>query len=268
MQTQFNRNNRIARRIIVLLLVAFVLPSIASADVFIKQVRWSPEQQAMGQTLPAREDTMSMWLSDAAGRMNGAENLSTVIRQDKDQLYILDNGKKEYAAIPMDALSDMDKMAVLSGDKEAVNQTRAMLEQMKQMMSSLEISVTKTDEEDTIRDWTAHKYIMTITMPMGTTTSEIWATTDVAANTGLYRRVSASFLAMMPGLNRVLAEMSKVEGITVMSIETSKMMGTEHKSTMEVVEMKTSDAPKGTYDIPEGYAKRDPLDMLSRLSSK
>jgi hypothetical protein len=253
---------------VILMLVALALPSIAAADVFIRQVRWSPEQQVMGQTMPAREDTMTIWLSDVAGRMNGAENLSTVIRQDKDVLYVLDHGKKQYASIPMDALGDMDKMAILSGDKEAVKQTRMMLDQMKQMMASLEVTVSKTDEVDTIRGWTAQKYVLSVNMPMGSTTTELWATTDVEANTGLYRRVGASFLAMMPGLNKVLAELSKVEGITVMSLETSKMMGNEHRSTMEVVEMTTKDAPDGAFDIPENYAQADPLDMLSRLGSR
>jgi len=51
--------------------------------------------------------------------------------------------------------------------------------------------------------------------------------------------------------------MKKVKGITVLSSSTSSVMGSEMKRTEELVEAKDRKAPKGIYDLPEGYKKTE-----------
>jgi hypothetical protein len=115
------------------------------------------------------------------------------------------------------------------------------------------VSVTATGETQKIKNWNCKKYNMTMSM-MGTkSTGEIWATEDIKIDYDLYRNLTYSIMGQTPGVEDMMKEMSKVKGIVVQSTSTVSMMGTDVKSSQELMEVSDQSAPAGTYEVPNGY---------------
>ena len=93
---------------------------------------------------------------------------------------------------------------------------------------------------------------------MGTTSDfEIWATEDVKIDYELYRNLAFSIMGQTPGIEDMMKEMEKIKGIVVLQEGTMSMMGTDVKSTQELLEVSDKSAPAGTYEVPSGYKKQD-----------
>ena len=58
-----------------------------------------------------------------------------------------------------------------------------------------------------------------------------------------------------------LKEMLKIEGFQIRTDTSMNIMGNDMKSWQEVQEITKKTAPAGTYGPPEGYTKKDKLDM-------
>ena len=92
---------------------------------------------------------------------------------------------------------------------------------------------------------------------MGTTSyAETWATEDIKIDYELYRNLSLSLMGQMTGIEDMLKEMEKIKGIVVLQESTMSMMGTDVKSSQELLEVSDKPAPAGTYTVPEGYNKQ------------
>ena len=122
-------------------------------------------------------------------------------------------------------------------------------------MMQPKVTVEETGETQKIKNWNCKKYIMTMEM-MGTkSTSEIWATEDIKIDYELYQTLGLSMMPKTPGMEKMLEEMKKIKGLTVLSTATTSVMGTDVKSTQELLEVSEKSAPAGTYEVPEGYKK-------------
>jgi len=130
-----------------------------------------------------------------------------------------------------------------------------MMKGFAQMMQP-KVSVTETGETQKIKNWKCKKYIMTMKMMGTTSNSEIWATEDIKIDYELYMTLGLSMMPKTPGLDKMLEEMKKIKGLTVLSTATTSMMGTDVKNTQELLEVAEKSAPGGTYDIPGGYKKQ------------
>jgi hypothetical protein len=53
----------------------------------------------------------------------------------------------------------------------------------------------------------------------------------------------------------------EIEGLQVRSEITINMMGTDMKSTHEIIEMSNGEPPAGIYDVPAGYKKQNQFSM-------
>jgi hypothetical protein len=129
-----------------------------------------------------------------------------------------------------------------------------MMEGFAEMMQP-EVSIKETGETQKIKNWKCQKYIMTMKMMGTTTTSEVWATEDIKVDYELYLTLRLSMMPKSPGLDKMLEEMKKIKGLTVLSTGTMSMMGTDVKTTQELIEVSEKSAPAGTYEVPEGYKK-------------
>jgi hypothetical protein len=92
-------------------------------------------------------------------------------------------------------------------------------------------------------------------MSMGDMSAEAWATDDIKIDAKLYYTALNAMMASQPGFQDVLKEMQKVKGVVVYQTSTANMMGTEAKSTMELLECGEKAAPAGSYEVPAGYTK-------------
>ncbi len=242
-------------------LVLAVVAGPVAADNFIKQVVHTDAVEMMGQTQPARDDTSSVWLTDGKSCMIDPEGKSYIYHVADNMFYMVDHSKKTYSQLETDFSKSVDEAvgeAEGGGKSEQAEMMKAMAEQMK---ASMKVTVTPTEETKTFGDWNATKYIMEMSMPMGKTTTEMWSTEDMKIDYDAFKSVANGAMAMMPGYEKVLAEMQKVKGIPVYSVTEMSMMGAAMKSTMEVIELSDADAPAGTFDVPEGYKKVDMMQM-------
>jgi hypothetical protein len=237
-------------------ITCFIIPLTVRADVYIKQKNHTDETKIMGQTQPAKDEVIVTWMGKGRARLDQGEDTSIIVRLDKNVMYMINHDEMKYSEIPFDETSDILTAAISSSDlsEEEQAQAQKMMKGFGQMMQP-KVSVEETGETQKIKNWKCKKYIMTMKMMGTTSTSEIWATEDIKINYDLYTTLS---LAMMPktlGLDKMMEEMKKIKGLTVLSTGTTTMMGTKVKSTQELLEASEKPAPAGTYEVPEGYKK-------------
>lgn len=225
----------------------------AFADHYMKQTQRTDPYTVMGQSQPATSQTIESWIGDTAVLTNNPDGTSTLVIFAKQRAYIIKHADRAYAEIPLDMKKVIGEMAESTvGDQEDLSTADAMAAMMAAMMQ-MEVTVQDTEEQQKIGKWQARKYIQTTRMGMGTTTSEIWATEDLRADMSGYWKATNAMLASQEGFSQMIAELGKIRGVVVKTISRAQVMGSEVKSTTELVEFTDRPAPAGTYAIPAGY---------------
>jgi hypothetical protein len=235
-----------------LLGLGLVLP--ARADIFMKQKMHTDEFKMMGRSEPAKDTTMTIWLTDNKARMDQDGGPSSILLADQKVLIMIDHAKKQYAEMPL----DFDKMmqAAAGDDPRAQEAMAKMPGFMKNMMKGVSAKVTETDETKQIGPYHCRKYLLEMNMgPAGTTNAESWATEDLKLDYSKIFTAANAMMAAMPGFENILKEMTKIKGVVVYQTAKSKVMGAEVGSTTELLEAGEQAAPAGTYDVPAGYKK-------------
>jgi len=245
-------------------LVAFVFGAVqARADYYIKKKVHTPAITMMGQTQPEKDEISVSWMGQGKVRNDQADGKSIILIAGKGVILMLDHAKKEYAEMPMN-LDKILEQAVAEDKEEAEDEEEAaarkkmagMLKGLaKGMMGEMSAKVTETGETKTVGPWKCRKYLIEMSMGMGSTKSEAWATEDIKFDYGLYFAASSSMMAGQPGFEKIAKEMQKVKGFIVYQVDNVKAMGQDMTMTTEVLECTDQTAPAGTYDVPAGYKK-------------
>jgi hypothetical protein len=242
----------------VFVVACVVIPLAVQADVYIKQKNHTDEMKLMDQTQPASDMIFVSWMGKDKARMDLYEDKTIIIRLDKQVMYSIDHAEMKYAELPYSETGDILSAAIAGSDLSDEEQAQAqkMMKGFAQMMQP-KVSVKETGETQKIKNWKCKKYIMTMKMMGTTSNSEVWATEDIKVDYELYMTLGLSMMPKTPGLDKMLEEMKKIKGLTVLSTGTTSMMGTDIKNTQELLEVADKSAPRGTYDIPEGYKKEN-----------
>jgi len=232
-----------------LLIVAFA--ATASADSYVKQQTYTGAMEMMGQTTPERYDTTETWITENRAYAVLPENYAFLIKVDEGVGISINHNDKTYAEMPL----DFDKLLADATDKMEKEEAEAAKNMANQMMGSLDVTVTPTDETKKIQDWNTKKYNLEIKMGMMGSKSEIWATEDIDIDYNLFYLASNAMMASMPGFEDLVSEFNKVKGIAVLTKGEIDMMGAKSTSSNTLLEFKEADPPAGIYEIPEGYKK-------------
>jgi len=233
---------KIRNLIVFTMAFAWVVAS-ASADVYLKQ-RVSQPQAKNPKDVEQIHET---WITPTKVR-NNAGDQSSIFDVEKNLLIAIDHAKKKYTEIPLDfsgaaTAEDQQKIANLPGF-------------MKNIMKT-EVSVQATNEQKQIGQWSCLKYLQTLKMSGVSSESEIWASEDIKVSTDVYNKFSAALMASLPGfykmLKDIMKECEKIKGVVVYEKTTSKMMGKNVETTMELLEVKDVDAPADLFAVPAGY---------------
>ncbi len=250
----FKKNWRVLWLFFILTLV--VTPLLVRADVYLKEKSHTDAYKVMGRAQPAKDEIVVMWMGKDKGRIDQGEKMSTIIRLDKNIMYVLDHSKKTYSEMPFSDLSDIISSSLEKSDlsEEEKAEAKKFMGFAKSMMK-VEVKVTDTGEKQKIKAWNCRKYLMQTKIMMSSSTSEIWATEDIKVNTDLFRTLGFSIMAKQPGFDKAFEEMKKIKGVSVLTTSTSSVMGAKIKSTQELLEVKEAKAPAGIYDVPAGYKK-------------
>lgn len=231
------------------LVFTWLLPGKMWADVYLKQKHHVDGFTVMGNVQPQKDYIGSMWITENKARSDIAEDQSVIIRLDKKCLYVLNHNEKSVMEIPLEEVASPSKKA-----EEDISQ----LPQEVQKMMKPKIQIQETGETKVIHGWACRKYIQTVEMGMGpSTTTEIWASTEVKLDVQLFSKFNSAMMAlnsMMRGIVKDMGkETQKIKGVAVLTETTSMIMNQKIKSSMELLEVKTGTAPSGIFDIPSGY---------------
>jgi len=234
------------KAVIAILAVLLLGSSVWSADIYIKQKSHTDAFSMMGREQPAQDDVIDMWLGDDRMAVEMPQ-MKIVIDLGKNVMLWINHQNKSY--VEMTLPLDMEKYFPA---------------QMMQMMGNVTVSVTPLTETQKIGQWDCAAYDVTMNVMMMDMQQKIWASTDVPFDWRDYSQ------KMLPKLNQAMMrlgedsikEMMKVEGFQIRSETSMSVMGHEMKSWQQVEEIIKQDAPAGTYTAPEGYTKKDKLDMM------
>ena len=242
-----------------LALTLLLMNTTAFADTYMKNVRHTDPFTVMGQSQPAKTETVEIWLGDKATRTDNQDGTSTLVMFAEKKIYIIKHGDHSYTEMPLSIDKIVDQAEAAAGDDPKANNktnSAAMRNMMKEMMK-FKVSLEDTGVKQKIGDWQAHKYIMTTQTGMGTNTSEIWATEDLHADMTGYWQAANAMLAGQSDFADMMDEMKKIRGVVVKTVNRTEAMGVEMSSTENLVEFATKSAPPATFAVPAGYSKKE-----------
>ena len=135
---------------------------------------------------------------------------------------------------------------------------------MLEHMGPMKATLTPTTETKKIQDWDATRYTMTLAMPMGGMTQEMWVVKSLVAEYPGWCELAASMMSISPFMGNMAEEMKKLDGMPVLVEISMKMPGGEMKSRETVKSIETKEPAAGLYDLPEGYTEK-PFDPMAGM---
>jgi len=234
---------------IIALLIAFCLSSTLSADVYIKTVTRVDPIEAMGQSIPARESVSEQWISDDFYYLETGEGFAYLFDSRQDIIYLIAHRTKSYLEIK----PPVDYASLLPPE----------LAPMAQALEQMTISVEPTGETRVINNIQCQGYRMEMTMMMYPVEITIWASEELPVNLKKFlEKIWPEFIKLeLKASSQAVSELSKIRGLWISQESRAQMMGTEVRSRAEVVEIAKKTRPKDIYTLPQGYRKKDRLEM-------
>lgn len=228
--------------ILIVFALVFSTPA-AYADHLIKGKKHTDAFSMMGRSQPEKDEDTTTWLGKDKMRQDVGE-VTTLIRLDKNKMYMINHSEKSYSE--MDLPFNLEEM---------------LPPEAKQMLDAMDISssITDTGETKSINNWNCKKYLVEISvsmMGMGMPIKmNLWASNDLGVDLNEFKELYTKMLAANPMFKDFIQDFEKIEGYPVLNEFSMDMMGTQQKYTEEVVSVEKTDAPAGTYELPEGYTK-------------
>lgn len=223
----------------------FAVPA-AEADTLLKMKSHTDAFQVMGQTQPASDEEITLWIGDDRVLRSSADH-AALLRLDQQKLYVIDRAAKTYSVLDL----PVDFTAHIPPE---------MKQQMGQMLQAMEMSATvePTDERKEVNGWSSRLYRVNLSNQMGMTIdSTVWVTNDVDVDLATFKEMMRAMASLQPGAGAAAEELLKIDGVPVLMESAISGMGGSTTSREELVSAETQAAPAGTYEIPEGYTEEE-----------
>jgi len=188
------------------------------------------------------------YFSKNAARMKSSDGNDTIIRFDTQKFIMIDNKKKTYSEMTFNQLQEAaGKAAAALGDVSSEEMAI-----MKKMMGQIATSftVTKVGPGETIAGYATEKYLLKGPMDI-----EIYSAATLKIPAAYYDVMKIRMPANpLFDLGKMYDEMKKINGIPLKTVSTTKMMGTEMKTTKLVTSIEKGAIPASVFEeIPAGY---------------
>ncbi len=234
------------KKLSVILSFLLLFSVFAAADVYVKSKTHTDAFSIMGQSQPAKDETIEQWIGDDQFAYIGSE-MSSVVDMKKNVMYLINHQDKSYveAQLPL----DFSKLLP------------AEMAQMAQMMK-MTVTVTPNGQTKTIGQWKCTGYDASIQMMMMPMKMAVWASTDVPIDMEKFSKIYGNILkAQMRLDDAAMQEILKIKGFWIAMEMTGEMMGAKIRSTTEVVEISKRSPDASVYKVPAGYTKKEKLSM-------
>jgi hypothetical protein len=245
--------NRLAA--LVSLIALLGIADLARADIFMRQNQHVDAFQMMGQSQPASDMEVSIWMTDKGMRSDNPKQ-SAIVKPDEKVLILLNHEQRTIARMPLDP--DAIAANLAAGGEDMPPGDKVQLQELMEKMTQIKVSITDTGEQTKVGDWNCTKYLQTIETFMGPSTTEVWATEDLDIDMDRYVDLTTAMMAMQPGMKENLAqvqrEVEKIKGVRGLEKTSPDMMGAKVNSTIKLLEFQEGKAPADLFDLPQGYA--------------
>jgi Domain of unknown function (DUF4412) len=211
------------------LLLLLASPSFADTLLTIKS-------RVEGLNMPGQspESTARVWLAGDKLRRDDGDT-STILRLDRNKLYILDHAGKTYSELPLPV--DLQKLAGLPKDA----------------LPKSDVQVTSTNETRKVKNWNARKVKVAVTSAAGLKLdTTMWVSRDVPSYAA-FNKMLASMAALQPAGTELSRKLEQIEGFPVLQETQAEINGSRFTAREELVSVETKDAPAGAYEPPAGY---------------
>jgi len=220
--------------------LSFALAGAAGADTLLVLKAHQDAVVVAGRQQEARDATVEIWIGDGQISRNDEQG-KFVMRE--DEVVIINHGERIYSVLELPI--DLEELL-----------PPGMAEQVE--MWKLQVEVTPSDERKEIGEWTARRYAVEVTNPMGLAIrTDMWASTEVDVDLEAYHRLARQMLALQPSTAELAAEMAKVEGFPVLQETTVDVAGSTVTTREELVSVEKKEPPADAYGVPEGYTKSE-----------
>ncbi len=211
------------------LLLLLASPSFADTLLTIKS-------RVEGLDMPGQspESTARVWLAgDKLRRDDG--DMSTILRLDRNKLYIVDHAGKTYSELPLPV--DLQKLAGLPKDA----------------LPKADVQVTSTNETRKVKNWNARKVKVAVNSAAGLKLdTTMWVSRDIPSYAA-FNKMLASMAALQPAGTELSRKLEQIDGFPVLQETQAEVNGSRFTAREELVSVETKDAPAGAYDPPAGY---------------
>ncbi len=235
------------KKILYTIFLLMISVTLLSADYYIKQKSHSDEVSIMGQTQPATDEEIEIWITEDLKKfVSHSPSQSVIIILENNTMTMVNHQKKTY--VEMELPLDLSKYF-----------PDEMSKMVESMMDSVTINVSPTGEEKTIGEWNCAGYEINMNVMMMKINMKIWATTEVPFNWGKVSEdmMTRFFQAQLRLSEKAVEEFQKVKGYWIATETNTTVMGNTFKATTEVVEMDEKETPAAAFQIPEGYTKQE-----------
>lgn len=190
--------------------------------------------------------TSSNYFGRNALRRSAPGGLDTIIRIDDGKIISIDHNTKTYSETTVQEVNQVpEKTAEEEGENE--QQKEALRKMMGHMLGSFK--VTKVGPGEPIAGCRTEKYVISGMMEM-----EIWAAPDLQVPGFYYEALK---LQAQPNpifdMGKLYEEFEKIEGMTLKTVTTMKIMDTEVRTITEVTSIDKSPIPASVFELPAGY---------------
>ena len=192
--------------------------------------------------------TQTRYITSNAIKNSSSSGIDTIILLAEGKIITLDNGKKTYSEMTVKQLNDI--LAKLNSTQEDAENAEAM-EAMRKMMGQLSdsMTLTKVGPGENIAGYATEKYVLS-----GMLNMEIWAAPDLKMPALYYdaMKIQAPKTPMFD-MSKLFDEMKKIQGTSLKTVMTMKMMNMEMKTTTVVTSVEKTPIPASVFQVPAGY---------------
>jgi hypothetical protein len=202
-----------------------------------------------GKQLAATTDTVTLWLGPGVARRDVGGG-SLLLHAGVDRLTWLDHRARTWTSQTADEVRE--QVAALAADSSAVGLAGDEMDRLKSLLR-VAVSAKDTGEEREIAGYRCRRWVVEQRLGDQSTTSEIWLTRDVDVDFGLLNRLARPTLAALPGGDAALVELSRMDGVPVLSTAIMTVMNRRGRTETRLVSVDKMVVDPGMFMPPAEY---------------
>lgn len=202
-----------------------------------------------GQKLAASTDTVTLWLGPGVARRDVGGG-SLLLHAGVDRLTWLDHRARTWTSQTADEVRE--QVAALAADSSTVGLAGDRVDRLKSLLR-VAVSAKDTGEDAEIAGYRCRRWVVEQRLGDQATTSEIWLTRDVDVDFALLNRLARPTLAALPGGEDALVELSRLDGVPVLSTAIMTVMNRQGRTETRLVSVDKLVVDPGLFMPPAEY---------------